>query len=84
MANRYSSLFAAIVGLSGGAVGAQEACGPLTKLELEQAQTALMAAALKALMNDPRLGLTAEQRAAYPAVVRGVLELVVGGAGAAS
>lgn len=49
------------------------------RVELEQAQTMLMAAAFKALMTHPRLGLTAEQQRAFPGVVREVLELTAGG-----
>jgi feruloyl esterase len=37
---RYSSLFAAIAGLAGGVAAAQDACSPLTKLELEHTTVA--------------------------------------------
>jgi len=53
---RYSSLIAAIAGLAGGAAAAQDACGPLTRLELEH--TTVVSAA-----NVP--GDTAKRAPAY-------------------
>ena len=43
MSIRYSSLFAAIAGLAAGTVAAQDACGPLARLDLEH--TAVVSAA---------------------------------------